>query len=103
MTPPRNLHQLLLVKHLFEDAYLHAEREAPAPHFDRELETVTPLAEEITRRALFVALDLFVYLDNTIENAKRADLELEKKYQSLEAEFIESSPSERSNINPKKT
>jgi hypothetical protein len=53
--------------------------------FDRELDSVTPLAEKITRRALFVALDLFVYLDNTIENAKEIDLE--KKYQSLESEL----------------
>jgi hypothetical protein len=43
--------------------------------FDRELDTIVPLAEKITRIALFNSLRLFTELANKIKNATANDLE----------------------------
>ncbi len=50
--------------------------------FDKDLELITPMAEEITRHALFKALRIFTELDNKVENAK--EKQLEAKYIELE-------------------
>ena len=56
--------------------------------FDKDLESIPPIAEEVTRLALFSALRLFTELDNTVENAK--EKQLEAKYKELEDQLRES-------------
>jgi hypothetical protein len=51
--------------------------------FDKDLQALAPLAEEIARKALFSSLEIFVALHHEVKGAKPSDLE--KKYQNLEA------------------
>jgi hypothetical protein len=53
--------------------------------FDKDLRFVVPLADEITRKALFDSLRIFTELDHEVKNAKAKDLEA--KYQKLEAQL----------------
>jgi hypothetical protein len=53
--------------------------------FDKDLRFVAPLAEEITRKALFNSLRIFTELDHEIRDAKAKDLEA--KYQKLEGQI----------------
>ncbi len=56
--------------------------------FDKDLESISPIAEEVTRIALFGVLRMFTELDNTVENAK--EKQLEAKYKELENQLEKS-------------
>lgn len=55
--------------------------------FDKDLELISPMAEEITRNALFNALRIFTELDNKVENVR--EKQLEAKYNELENQIEE--------------
>lgn len=55
--------------------------------FDKDLELIAPMAEEITRNALFNTLRIFTELDNKVENVK--EKQLETKYKELENQIEE--------------
>lgn len=55
--------------------------------FDKDLELISPMAEEITRNALFNALRIFTELDNKVENVR--EKQLEAKYNELENQIKE--------------
>jgi hypothetical protein len=55
--------------------------------FDKNLELISPMAEEITQKALFNALRIFTELDNKVENVR--EKQLEAKYNELENQIEE--------------
>lgn len=55
--------------------------------FDKDLELIPLMAEEITRNALFNALRIFTELDNKVENVR--EKQLEAKYKELENQVEE--------------
>lgn len=57
--------------------------------FDKDLKFVAPVAEDITRKALFNSLIIFTELDNEVEKAKAKDLEA--KYLKLEGQLPQDS------------
>ncbi len=55
--------------------------------FDKDLELISPMAEKITRNALFNSLRIFTELDNKVENVR--EKQLEAKYIELENQIEE--------------